>query len=108
MSFKLCVTMKSSGDKIGDYGPYEIDGDPAVREANLFFNEGVVTGLYLAGILPPPTRVPTPEDLMGRTYEDLDFQVIPEIEVPEDATTVGEVKSWASATVTHPDGTVSE
>lgn len=89
MSYKLVATYKPTGE-VFEYGPWPADPNPSVAVARLSFAQGFVSGgnyFMRGGDFAP---------------EEMEFKVI---EVDEGANTIGSIQAFASASVTHADGT---
>lgn len=75
------------------YGPWDKSDDPQVFLANVSFAHGFLSGFFSA--------------VMGETYNIEDFEFKSE-EVEDGPHVVGQIVAEASATVTHPDGSITE
>jgi hypothetical protein len=90
MSFKLVAIHKPTGT-VQEYGPWQADENPMVAAARVSFAQGFVCGWNCHQYGPESNP------------EDLSFEVV---EVPDGggADTVGEIQTWATASVVHADG----
>ncbi len=95
MSYKLIVTHKPSGNNV-EYGPWPADENPEVEKGRLHFAQGFVLGTEFAN--------------RGEHYnvEEYSFQVVPVPDETPGNNVIGTLVATASASVTHPDGTVDE
>jgi hypothetical protein len=97
MAYKLIVTHKPSGNKV-EYGPWPGDPNPDVERGRLHFAQGFVLGTEFARL--------------GEAYnvEEYEFEPLLVPDQPDEesmkAAVVGQFVATASASVTHPDGTV--
>jgi hypothetical protein len=93
MAFKLLATHLPTGN-VQEYGPWEANANPMVAAAHVSFAQGFVCGFNSCQYGPDNYKP-----------QDLTFEVIEVPDEPQGANTVGQVEAYASASVTHADGT---
>ena len=98
MAYKLIVKHTPTGNEV-EYGPWPADPNPMVEMGRLHFAQGFVLGTEFAR--------------RGEEYNVEEYEFAP-LQVPDEADgqlgsqVVGQLVATASASVTHPDGTVDE